>query len=1289
MNKPLFKDLESRVDRCMIRDRFRFRRELREKGARASLLKKIEASIALVEERRAVVPVPEFPETLPISNRVDDIRAALESSQVVVVAGETGSGKTTQLPKVCLSMGRGVSGMIGHTQPRRVAARTVAARIAEELGVRAGEEVGYQIRFNDTSSPGTLVKVMTDGIMLAETAHDRFLERYDTLIIDEAHERSLNIDFLLGYIKRILPKRPDLKVIITSATIDVMRFSEHFGNAPVIEVSGRTWPVEVIYRPLAETGRGDDQDELMVQGILDVLNEIVRLEKHRKGKAGHHHGAGNGDVLVFLSGEREIREVAQSIRKAGFGQFEVLPLYSRLGSGEQNRVFAPHTGRRIVLATNVAETSLTVPGIRYVIDPGMARISRYSYRSKIQRLPVEPVSRASAEQRKGRCGRVSEGVCFRLYSEQDFESRPEFTQPEMMRTNLASVILQMLQLRLGDMAKFPFVERPEQRQINDGFHLLYEIGAVDRHRRITRQGRDIADFPIDLRFARMLLEAGRTGCLTEMLVITSALSVQDPRERPLEQAQAADEAHRTHEDERSDFLSLLNLWNHYEEMRQELSQRDLRQYCRKHYLSFPRMREWRDVHRQLCLLTREKGLRENRQPADYDSIHRALLSGLLGNIGEKTDTREYTGTRNRKHYIFPGSSQFARNPPWIVSAEIVETSRSYARNVARIDVRWIEPLAEHLIKRNCFEPHFDPERGQVMAWEEVRLYGLVIVRKRLVDFGSIDPVQAREIFIQQGLVSRELQSNAAFYRHNNDLIDEVLKLESKTRKRDILIDHIALYRFYDERLPANVVSRIELESFCRKAGGKSSRQLYLDKESLMKQRVELPRDLYPERLDIANASLRLDYHFDPMHEEDGVSVDVPVAILRQVSKAQIDWLIPGMLREKCLALIRSLPKSIRRNFVPAPEYADRIAGDLEFDGRELRSVLAERLFAMTGVRVPVDAFNDSGLDRHLRMNIRVVDENGKRLGSGRDLQRLVEEFSEQVDHSFDHAPTGDIEKTGLTDWNFGDLPEEVDIHLAGTCIKGYPALIDEGTSVSVRVEDNPVAARKKTEQGMLRLVMLQLREQKKYIEKNIPGFGRFSLYYATRGSREELLQHFVDAVFRYTFIEDKPYVGTESAFRKRLEEKRHLIVMMNRVAELVGESLRQVISIEERIKGRDEPAVTDIRSQLDVLFVPGFPDGVPLKWLAHYPRYLRAICYRLEKLRGNPEKDRQKQEEIAIHARRLSGLGEAQMDALEKYRWMLQEYRVSLFAQPEGTSMPVSARRLEKEWERSMAVAGQ
>ena len=1274
MSGQLHGELTKALDECMIRDRFRFRKALFAKQNRTQLKNQILKSVSVAKERAARVPKPRFPEQLPVSQRLEDIKRAISRHQVVIVAGETGSGKTTQLPKICLSMGQGIFGVVGHTQPRRVAARTVAHRIAEELKVPFGESVGYQVRFTDRTSPHTHIKVMTDGILLAETQQDRFLEQYDTLIIDEAHERSLNIDFLLGYIKRILPKRPDLKVIITSATIDVERFSEHFSNAPVIEVSGRTYPVTVHYRSLTAASKTEDADELVYQGVLETLQEIAALEKKKKTP---------GDILVFLSGEREIRELARLIRRSGLNQFEVLPLYSRLSVSEQNRIFQRHKGRRIVLATNVAETSLTVPGIRYVIDPGYARISRYSVRSKVQQLPIEPISKASADQRKGRCGRISEGECFRLYSEEDFLSRSDFTHPEILRTNLAAVILQMLNLRLGDISKFPFVEKPEQRQINDGYHLLGELQAVDQSRRITQLGKDMARLPIDLRLGRMLLEAGKRGCLSEVLTIVSVLAIQDPRERPHEHQQASDQKHRQNWHEQSDFMALLKLWNFFESNRQELTNSQFRKFCRKNFLSYVRLLEWRENHRQLHLICQEMKIRENRQEADYASIHTALLSGLLGNIGEKVSENEYLGAGNRRHYIFPGSSQFKRKPKWIVSAELVETSRLFGRMVAQIDSNWIEPLASHLVKRTYHEPHFDSDKGRVLAYEEVMLYGIVIVRKRIIDFGTVDPARARQLFIQTGLVEQQLNSKAGFYRHNCKLVEEIEQLESKSRKRDILADSYTLFRFYDERLPENIVSTFELDSF---RGGVEARQpklLYIEKDTLMKRQPELSESLYPSRLKVADASLKLDYHFDPQHEDDGVSLNIPLAILRQVKKAQLDWVIPGLLEEKCLAMIKSLPKSLRKNFVPAPEYASKVSEQLEYDGRELSVVLAEKLFRLKGIRIIADDFNTESIDQHLRMNIRVIDEKGNSLATGRNLDNLVEQFADQVEQGFKKRGIHEIERSGLTAWEFGDLPEQIEFKQAGVVMKGYPALIDHGETIAIEILDNPTIAAEKSEWGLLRLLMLQLQDQKKYVQKNIPNFDQFALFYVTRGSRDELLEEMVEAIFRYTLVEDKIAVRTEAAFRERLSDKRNLLDTMNLVAKLVQDILEKSLNLQGMLKTRDQgdPAVIDIQAQLDLLVCKGFLKRVPLEWLRHYSRYFKAVEYRLEKLPGSREKDRQSTEVIRRLWAQLEDNEGLHDRGLQRYRWMIEELRVSLFAQPLGTSLPVSEKRLEKEWQ--------
>lgn len=1267
----------------MIRDRFRLAKALRGGVPKqGSLKKRLDKSLALATARLESRPKAVFPENLPVSQRVDDIKAAITKHQVVIIAGETGSGKTTQLPKICLEVGRGIYGKIGHTQPRRVAARTVAHRIAEELGTKLGDSVGYQVRYLDQSSDQTHIKVMTDGILLAETQNDRFLEEYDTIIIDEAHERSLNIDFLLGYLKRILPKRPDLKVVITSATIDVDRFSKHFGHAPVIEVSGRTFPVEVHYRPPELISKSEDSDELMYVGVLETLQEIRQLEKHHRTP---------GDVLIFLSGEREIRELAHRIRKDDIKGFEVLPLYSRLSVAEQNRVFQSHSGRRIVLATNVAETSLTVPGIRYVIDPGFARISRYSVRSKVQQLPIEAISQASANQRKGRCGRISEGVCFRLYSEADFISRPEFTAPEILRTNLAAVILQMLNLKLGQVEQFPFLERPEQRQINDGYQLLGELQAVDGKRAMTKSGKQMARLPIDLRLARMMLEASKRGSLREVITIVSALAVQDPRERPHDKQQAADEKHREFWDEKSDFIALLNLWNHLEEQRQELTNNQFRKYCRTRFVSYVRFLEWRENHRQLTLMSKELKFRFNQKTSDYDGIHIALLSGLLGNIGEKHEENEYLGARNRRHYIFPGSSQFKRKPRWIVSAELTETTRLFGRMVAQIESDWIEPLAQHLVKRTYHEPFFDPKRGQVLAYEEVMLYGIVVVKRRKVDYAVVDPAECRHLLIQTGLVEQQLQSKAGFYRHNTKLIEDIEAMESKSRKRDLLVDSYTIYRFYDDLLPPEIVSARALETWRQQVEVKQPKKLFLNQDVLLKQAPELSEDLYPNELKVADTVLPVDYHFDPQHEDDGVSLKVPVAILRQVENRQLDWVIPGLLEEKCLALIKSLPKSVRKHFIPAPDYAKRAVEDLAYEGRSLPESLAERLFRLTGTRVNADDFKTANIDQHLNMNIKVIDDKGATLGASRNLSELQSRFAGKVENKQGKS-LHEIEQSGLVDWSFGDLPEEVSLEQGSISIKGFPTLVDDGNSVRIAVKDNLPDAWTLHRQGVLKLLLLTLKDQEKYLRKNIPGFTRFSLFYATRGNKQELLDNLVKNIFRYTFIEGQTTVRDKTAFTQRQNDRQSLMEIAAVVGKVMAEALEKANHIEATLKAgfatRHPDIAADIREQLSRLLGLSELGAIPLEWLKQLPRYMSAIEYRIEKIQGNVQKDVESTELLRGYWRQFERVSwhdpdDAQSE-LTHYRWMLEELRVSLFAQPLGTKLPVSAKRIEKQWQKAI-----
>nr|MDT0252908.1 ATP-dependent RNA helicase HrpA [Endozoicomonas sp.] len=996
----------------MIRDRYRLRGQLRrlKRGDNAGLdrlQKTIEASLALVEQRRSALPEVRYDLELPVVDRKDDIARAIREHQVVVIAGETGSGKTTQLPKICLEAGRGIFGSIAHTQPRRLAARSVANRIAEELRGTLGEQVGYQVRFTDHSKATTLIKLMTDGILLAEIQNDRFLNRYDTLIIDEAHERSLNIDFLMGYIKLILPKRPDLKVIITSATIDVERFSKHFDNAPVIEVSGRAYPVETLYRPLEDLElEGRDADQRLQQGVLAALEEIDAIERTGKGKR-------LGDVLVFLSGEREIRETHQFLRDAKLPHTEILPLYARLSAAEQNRIFHEHSGRRVILSTNVAETSLTVPGIRYVIDPGTARISRYSVRSKVQRLPVEAVSQASANQRKGRCGRVAEGVCIRLYSEEDFLSRPEYTDPEIIRTNLAAVILKMLRMGLGDIAAFPFVDPPDSKAINDGFKLLQELEAVGNDRLMTPAGRQLGQLPVDPRLGRMLIEAHKNNALHEALIIVSALAVQDPRERPQDKQQAADQRHREFFHDDSDFQTYVNLWEAYEEQRQALSQNQLRKYCNKQFLSFMRMREWRDLHRQLTLACKDLQFRVNDSPASYGDVHKSLLSGLLSQLGSKDDEADYMGARNRRFYLFPASTLFKRKPQWVITAELVETSRLFGRTNAKIEPQWIEPLASHLVKRNYFEPHWEKKRAQVVAFEQVTLYGLIIIGRRRINYGLIDPVVAREIFIREALVEGHFDSKGAFQKHNLALIEEVDELEAKSRRRDILVDSETLYHFYDELIPADICNGAGFEKWRKEVERQQPDLLHLTKEYLMKHDAEhVTVNRYPDRLRWEGLELPLSYHFAPGEVDDGVTLTVPVEALRLLPKNRLEWLVPGMLFDKCVALVRSMPKPVRKNFVPVPDFVNGALDSLSACDESLTEILGRQLTRMSGVRILEEHWNPEGLDAHLLMNIRVVNEDGELLGQGRDFNQLRKQFADQAQDTIRKLAKSHLEQEG-------------------------------------------------------------------------------------------------------------------------------------------------------------------------------------------------------------------------------------------------------------------------------------
>jgi ATP-dependent helicase HrpA len=1275
------------TDAVMLVDRHRLQRRARDLVARcrqgADVVAELERLDAQVGEsaaeraRRAqLLPRPEFIDDLPINLKRNEIAQVIAQHQVVVICGETGSGKTTQLPKMCLELGRGVAGLIGHTQPRRIAARTLAARIAQELNSAPGRFVGYKVRFSDHTGPDTFVKVMTDGILLAETQADRFLNQYDTLIIDEAHERSLNIDFLLGYLRNLLPKRPDLKLIVTSATIDPQRFAAHFGNAPVIEVSGRMYPVETRYRPRAETS-DDDEPEDELQALVRAVDEVAH--------------DGGGDILVFLSGEREIREAAEALRKHHPDDTEILPLYSRLSVQEQQRVFVPHPGRRIVLATNVAETSLTVPGIRYVIDTGVARISRYSHRTKIQRLPVEPVSQASADQRKGRCGRVGPGVCIRLYSEEDYLGRPRFTDPEIQRTNLANVILQMKAMRLGDIENFPFVDPPDGRLIRDGVRLLDELQALDGAGELSAIGSQLARFPVDPRLGRMLIAAHKWGCLREMLVIVSGLSVQDPRERPLDRQQQADNSHHEFQDEKSDFQSLLKLWTFFDAQHAHLSRHKLRQLCRKRFLSYTRMLEWRDIHSQLVTLCHELELRENVVEAQYYDLHQALLTGLLGNLGMRGEEREYIGARDNRFHVFPGSALFKKAPKWIMAAQLIETTRVYAHFVAAIEPQWVETAAQHLTKRSYFEPHWEKARGEAAVYERVTLYGLPIVAKRKVNYGRVNARDAREIFIRHALVQGDYDTRAAFFHHNRGLMEQVQDLEHKSRRQDILVDEATLHAFYDARVPADIHNARRFEAWVREHEKQDPRFLYLTRDELMRHDAgAVSGEQFPDALAVGGARLPLRYRFEPGHEDDGVTLELPVVLLHQIDTDRLDWLVPGLLRDKVIELIRSLPKNLRRNFVPVPQYADAVLGNLTWGDGVLRERMAEALRRMTGVAVAREAWNDDALPLHLRMNVRVIDADGQCVAHGRDLRQLWTQADARG--AVESGPATAFERDGIRSWDFGDLPESIEFVQQGVRVKRYPALVDGGDSVALRLMETAERARAESLQGVRRLLMQQTAQTVKYLRKNLPGLQAACVKLATvigcDALRDQLILRGYDAAFQ--LHGDVPRSADAFAQLVALGSGR-VVEQANALCAVVAQIAEEYHALRQSLQRAGRPfmakAVNDVREQVGFLLGAGFVLATPSGWLAEIPRYLRAARARVDKLESGLARDEQASRELAPlwkhfvdHAQRLSDARSADSKLLE-YRWLLEELRVSLYAQELKTRVPVSAKRLTRLWD--------
>ncbi|MCF2916836.1 ATP-dependent RNA helicase HrpA [Pseudoalteromonas sp. Cn5-37] len=1282
---PLFGELKT----CLRKDQFIFKKRLHgikkinDETKQANIAQKIAEDISrsqqLREQRLAALPKVTYPEQLPVSQKKDDIKQAIANNQVVIIAGETGSGKTTQIPKMCLELGRGVDGYIGHTQPRRLAARSVANRIAEEMQCELGQQVGFKIRFSDQVSDNSYIKLMTDGILLAEIQQDRYLNQYDTIIIDEAHERSLNIDFILGYLKNLLPKRPDLKVIITSATIDPERFSKHFDDAPIIEVSGRTFPVEVRYRPTTEINKDEmEADGDQLQGIFDAVDELC--------------DEGPGDILIFMNGEREIRDTADALSKRNLKGTDVLPLYSRLSNAEQNRIFAPHSRRHIILATNVAETSLTVPGIRYVIDPGTARISRYSYRTKVQRLPIEPISQASANQRKGRCGRIEAGICIRLYSEEDFNSRPEFTDPEILRTNLASVILQMLGLGLGDMQQFPFVQAPDSRNINDGLTLLEELEAIKpakRHKKteLTKSGRSLSRLPVDPRLAKMVLTADGLGALREVIIIVAALSIQDPRERPQEKRGAADEKHGRFDDPDSDFIAFLNLWNYLEEQQSELSNSQFRKLCQKDFLAYMRIREWQDIVYQLSTVCNEMGIKATTNVADSERIHQSLLSGMLSHIGFKDEKQIYKGARNSQFHIFPGSGLFKKSPKWIMSAELVETSKLYARINARIDLKWVEGFAQHLVKRSYSEPHWEKKPGAVIAFEQQTLYGLLIVNKRRCVYSNIDPKVSRELFIRSALVEQELGQNEGFLHYNQELIEDIQVLENKSRRRDILVDEQTLFEFYDKKIPQDVNNRAAFNKWWKGQKQKDKRFLHMSREELMQHGADHVTEFdYPDTWQQENLLLPLAYHFDPGQAVDGVAVQIPVALLNQVQETGFDWHIPAFRHELICALIKSLPKTIRRNFVPAPNYADAVLAAIEPMQGNLIDAISTRLLRMTGVRVEPDAWDLSTLAPHLRLQFEVRDEHDKLLARGLNLSKLKAQLQGKVTDTLSKVADKGIEKADLTEWSFGELPSSYVKKQGQYEIKAFPALVDKKDSAAVELFDNEHKAQQAHQQGLRRLVLLNVPSPIKYLQQNLPNKSKLGLYFNPFGKVNDLIDDCIAAAVD-SLLTKYGNIRTADAFEKAKEQIRgELGDTVVEIATQVEQVLSIAHGLNKRMKGRvDLTMITahgDIKSQLQSLVFKGFVSQHGAAKMTDLIRYLKAIERRLEKLPVDPNRDRLcvlELEKVAEQYQKLANKIPKGMPIPEEISaifWMQQELRVSLFAQTLGTPYPVSAKRV-------------
>lgn len=1307
----VLESLQKKLDSCQIADIYRLQNALNkirrgglsEKDMTASLAETnaaIEKSQRACAARRAAIPAQiNYPDNLPVSERAAEIAELLGKHQVLIIAGDTGSGKTTQLPKICLQAGFGVRGLIGHTQPRRLAALSVANRIADELGAVPGVGVGSQIRFKDNTSEESYLKLMTDGILLAEIQQDKFLNKYEVLIIDEAHERSLNIDFLLGYLKQLLPKRKDLKVIVTSATIDVEKFSEHFDRAPIIAVSGRTYPVETRYVPLTEAAGEQIDDDLQIDGIIKAVEDIVNADRHQ--------GASSGDILVFLSSEREIRATATRLRKQKLRDVEVLPLYGRLRHSEQVKIFKPGRGRKIVLATNVAETSITVPGINYVIDTGLARISRYSLQSKVQRLPIEAISQASANQRKGRCGRMADGICIRLYAESDFESRPEFTDPEIMRTNLASVILRMKHLRLGDIENFPFLDAPEGKAINEGVKLLIELDALSHSRKLTESGRKMAILPVDPRHARMLISASTRHCLRELLIVVSALGIQDPREISSENRQQAMQKLSEFDHADSDFLSLVKLWEDYEKQRQELSQGQLRKHCKKYFLSFMRMREWREVHHQLLLSCQKLGLRINREPGDYAAIHKSLISGSLNQIAKRLDGRNYRGNRNKTFSLFSTSVLASKGAKWIVSGEQIETSQTFATQAAKIQPEWIEEMALHLVKREYFEPHWSKKRQQVMAYEKVQLYGLVIIEKALLSYSKIDPKISRQLFIQEGLVAGEVSTDLGVYHRNRELLASLAKQEEKMRRPDLLVAERDVIAFYEKRLPEDVCSTRELAAWVRKQGGSAEKALTMTVENLVDSEAALTAlHSFPDAAAVHKNKLRLDYVFEPGSSADGATLEVPLEMVSQLQQSDLDWAVPGNLAEKCTALIKGLPKSRRKNFIPVNAFVAQASQQMSNRDGDIISSLLSQIRNLKGIELERQEFEQIELPPHLKTKIRVLQHGKKEIafaGSIRELRAQLQQQglleNEELSHvsgDANHKMADDsgynhpLETTGARDWTFEDLPEQVEVGESLRLIR-FPALVDEGESVGVRLFSDKYLARRKHEQGLVKLFQLKSVQQRNQLKKK---FARLADTLVLKAPFP--LQQFASDAAWVCYVGafglDARLPRSRTEFESSLNEGKSKILG---IAESIETLFIQVVDEYYRIgrvvatlrNGALAYVAKDVESQLNRLLHESFLSETGLVWFSQYPRYLKAISIRLDKAPHMGDKDRPNTELLSQYQQRYRALqsnaASGDNKDLSTLRWMLEEFRVSLFAQKLGTHIPVSEKRLEKQFEKS------